>query len=158
MRLLLDHQAHRYLEDGVEIAASPDSRRPEPWLWNVGFSERPESERHLRAGLHMLTLPTSIGGQQLWVRYQSDDISAVLGTLDVHGEQTIERNGHEMVILVGLDGLLHEDRRVVGPGDALVVEGTDPLRIDVTSVGDTPAVVACIRLARHTGMDLRWIP
>ncbi len=156
MRLLLDRRAHRRVHGGLEIAASPDSCRPEPWLWDIGFHDEAEASTRRHDDQRVEKVPVD-GHRELLLRYHSGAISADVGTIDILDRRRFHRETRELVVLIGVSGTAREGCRHLTRDDALIVEGDDPTTFDMHAVDGT-AALAYVRLRRRTGRDLRWVP
>lgn len=166
MRLLLTGDAHRAVGDGLEIAASPDSVRPEPWKWSLTMLEPSQCAGVNGASdvdvVQLALAPYPLGqggGRCLQLRHSRKDITAGVDTVDITAPVRLERPAREIWILVGLAGTASEGRRRITPADALVLEGDDPTHVEMTAHGCEHASLARFRLSNRTiDADLRWVP
>ncbi|MEN0139322.1 MAG: hypothetical protein AAGC80_29500 [Rhodococcus sp. (in: high G+C Gram-positive bacteria)] len=164
MRLLLTSEVHRPVDSGVEIAASPDSHRPEPWLWDLEIRRQSRFTSSARTGsdvtVRVLEGPLLGSGanRHLRLRHHRRDIAAQVDTIDTTGTIRLDRPQHEIWILVGVTGVVFEGRRRIGPADALILEGEDPSHIELVSADLANIRIARFRLRRSDGADLRWVP
>lgn len=164
MRLLLTREVHRPVDSGAEIAASPDSRRPEPWLWDLHIRRQSQFAPSGRAGadvaVRVVEGPLLEWGanRHLRLRHHRRDIAAEVDMINAVGTMCFDRPQQEMWILVGITGLVFEGGRRIGPGDALILEGDDPSLIELVSADLANVRIARFRLRRKVGADLRWVP
>lgn len=168
MRLLLRANAHRVAGPYCrEVAASPDTDRPEPWRWHVRLhtggrdDEDPPSpgtgRRVLRltdgAALEAVTDPSAVTAE-VHVLGDGDNGS------DRHGggEQLVERGPGDVVVLLAWGGtVVVEERHTLAEGDALVLAGDDdPLAVGVRR--EETADCAVVRLGPADGGALGWVP
>ena len=154
MRLLLRANAHRPVDGGVEVAASPDTpTRPDPWAWQIR--------------LHDDALATDAGGTRValgpggrWGALQVDSDPALvrheLEVLRLDGSTEVSRDEADLVALVVTDGsALVEDRHALATGDAMVFTGDDPLTVRTTAPGGE---VVLVRLRPVTDVEVGWVP
>lgn len=162
MRLLLRANSHRSEPDGgIEVAASPDTRERERWQWDVRLARhgvpalRPPPSEALGA---VGELPLTDGGAlQVMVRSAPEAAAPSVEILHVTSLRELRRQVQEVMILVsGGPGLLVEGRHLLGPVDALVLEGDDPFLVPIEAPGDLGSTVAVIRLQGRTALG--WVP
>jgi hypothetical protein len=156
MRLILRGAAARLGHEGsLVVAASPDSLARQPWQWDVRVSREPvgQSQAHDGAG---------IGPHFVCVRVDPELLTAELTTdwfdLDPGRTLWVERPVEELWLAVVETGTLGHGPFVVGPGDVLVWEGDDPVRIDISASSAGRVTVALVVLRRTDGHALRWVP
>lgn len=176
MRLLLRADAHRPVDGGIEVAASPDTPRREAWQWYVrvvddrvgGGDEHDETApRHNgrpQGGVNSpklvsVTLPRAGSSSVLEV---ATDAVAVTATAEVviTGEPlTLERDRREVVVLIVGQGCARvEGRHSLGELDALVLEGDDPLSVTLERGGEASTSVGVVRLRSADERDIGWVP
>jgi len=97
-------------------------------------------------------------GWHLQARCHRPEVAVETDTFEVTGILSFNRPSHEIWIFVGIEGAVSEGRRRISPGDALVLEGDDPSRIELVNDGRPDATLARIRFRRRNGVDLRWVP
>lgn len=172
MRLLLRASAHRQVDGGVEIAASPDTPRREAWQWHVrvvengraegGCWENGRAEGGTGGGTDTITLALPRVGGAAAVLEVASDAGASAATADVFitgAAVTLERDQREVLVLIVGQGMARvEGRHLLGELDALVLEGDDPLSVSVEREGDAPTSVAMVRLRSTGGRAFGWVP
>jgi hypothetical protein len=156
MRLILRGAASRLGGTGsLVVSSSPDSLARQPWQWDVRVARKPigQATEHDGAG---------IGRHFVCVRVDPELVSAELTTecYDPEPGRTVrvERPADELWLAVVETGAFRHGPADVVPGDVLVWEGDDPVRIDLTSVDGGPVTLALARLRRTDGAALRWVP
>jgi hypothetical protein len=160
--LLLRAGAHRPVDGGVEVAASPDTPRREAWQWHVRVLEGRSGHGEEQADVERLTLslPRS-GGLPAVLEVSCDpDAAAARAEVVISGEPvTLERDVHEVTVLVvGQGGVRVEGRHLLHELDAMVLEGDDPLRPELERVGEEPTSVAVVRLRSTASQPISWVP
>ncbi|WP_020495644.1 hypothetical protein [Sciscionella marina] len=162
MRLLLRSDAHRYREDGWEIAASPDTPGREQWQWDLCLipahaartEPKPAIERHtVSFGEH--------GGTVCELRLDSDPNRVTAKTeMLIAGEPSqINRDPHELTVLVvGQGSARLEGRHVLDTFDAIVLEGDDPLVLAIERAEQRPTSLCLVRIRSAATQPISWVP
>ena len=154
MRLLLRANAHRPVDGGVEVAASPDTpTRPEPWSWHVRLladatcAEGAARSVRLRAGGRWEAVAVDV---------DPEVVTPELSLVDLAGTTQVDRDEDDLVALVVATGsVLVEGRHALLPGDAMVLTGDDPLTVSATGSDGT---LALVRLSSVREPSVGWVP
>lgn len=155
MRLVLRGAATRLGDAGsLVVAASPDSLARQPWQWDVRVAREPVGQCLDYDG-------AGIGAHHVCVRTDPELVTAALRTARLQGSADgavlLERPQAELWLAVVESGRLRHADLEARPGDVLIWEGDDPLRVDLEPL-DVGVVLALVVLARTDGRDLRWAP
>ncbi|MDI3403312.1 hypothetical protein [Streptomyces cavernicola] len=160
MRLVLRANAHRRVAAGCrEVAASPDTPRRERWQWQIRLltdaEERPEPSPAVRRITEELP-----GGATLEVSADAESVVPAVEFVDPSGAPAVPRAENELVVLIASGGrVLVEDRHLLADSDAMVLEGDDPLQVNLRRPDGAHAQVAVVRLCAAAGHGvLGWVP
>lgn len=162
MRLLLRSNAHRPIEGGWEVAASPDTPNREVWQWDLRLV-RPHAavpEPTPGSECQAITLPGD-DGSALTLQLTCDPtrVAAKAEVMIAGGPTTIERDVRELTVLVVGQGRARvEGRHLLGALDAMVLEGDDPLALDVERAGEHPTSVGVVRIRSAVPQPISWVP
>jgi hypothetical protein len=170
MRLLLRNGVHlRRGAAGREIAASPDGEGDASWEWDVrlvdgaseatGQGRAEESVSSVRT--HHVELPdrTSHRSTALQIRYRPDDVEMSTESLTLTVDTVVARTEPELCLVVCSAGEFQEGPRVITRGDALILEGDDPLGVTLApGRGRDETSITLIRFRRPDGDIVRWVP
>lgn len=157
MQLLL-RQPARFLDstgEPSEVAASPDSPGRERWQWDVRL------ERSSVAGPDAVSshlAGAGVGDHYVNVRFDPEVVRAVIERLVIDADDVLVRDEAELWVAVLESGRMTEGVFAVDPGDVMVWEGDDPLRIPVTALDAHETEIVLVRLRRRDGRVLRWVP
>lgn len=140
------------------VAGGPDTAGREAWLWDLSV-ERVLADQQ-DGGPGCLEIANTSGAEGLRLRFDERQVAAELTPMTIPSERTIalERSENELVVIVSQRGRLKEGTRVLDPGDVLVVEGDDPVDVNLVSLDGRPVALSIGRLHRHDGRSLRWMP
>ncbi|MDQ8706112.1 hypothetical protein RCO28_27105 [Streptomyces sp. LHD-70] len=159
MRLVLRANAHRRVAVGCrEVAASPDTPRRERWQWQIQLltdaEERPEPPPAVRRIAEALP-----GGATLEVSADTGSVVPAVEFVDPSGAPTVHRGENELVVLIASGGhVLVEDRHLLADSDAMVLEGDDPMRVNLRRPDGADSQVAVVRLGAAGHGVLGWVP
>ncbi|GAA3664778.1 hypothetical protein GCM10022237_26060 [Nocardioides ginsengisoli] len=156
MRLLLRANAHRAVDGGVEVAASPDTpTRPDPWAWQIRLHHTSPASPASDGGA---SVALGAGGRWHSLRVDTDPalVRPELQVLRLEGTTEVRRDEADLVALVVTDGsALVEDRHALATGDAMVFTGDDPLAVRTTAPGGE---VVLVRLRPVSDVEVGWVP
>lgn len=157
MQLLLRQPAKTLWEsnDVSEVAASPDSPGRERWQWDVRL-ERSAMVAQDSVSTHLMG--AGLGEHFVNVRFDPQVIDAAIERRTVVASEVLVRDEAEIWVAIMEDGLMSEGAFVVVPGDVMVWEGDDPVRIPVETLGAAHSDMVLVRLWRRDGKVLRWVP
>lgn len=161
MRLLLTREIHEPGEYGHRVAASPDSVRPDPWrweLWTTGDEGSPRVDGGFGEGSSDRQTAAEVAVSGVRVRYAPDQLEVTADELVLSGPRRLERPPSDIWILIALSGEASEGPRRIRPGDTLVLEGDDPLDVEILPRTDQSVSLICIRLHNLDDSELRWVP
>lgn len=180
MRLLLRADAHRPVDGGIEVAASPDTPRREAWQWHVrvvddrtavggggdGASNPSAHRQNGRAegapvGPKVVTvaLPRSGSNSLLEIATDARAVAATAEVVIAGDPVTLDRDEREVVVMIVGQGRARiEGRHSLGELDALVLEGDDPLSVTVEREGEAPTSVGVVRLRSAGERAIGWVP
>lgn len=152
MRLLLRANAHRPVDAGLEVAASPDTpTRPEPWRWNLRLLDGLPGD-----GAAAIALETDSPWAALVVDTDPTAVRPDVSVVTLDGTCRVERPEDDLLALVVTSGsALIEGRHALAPGDAMVLTGEDPLSVDATG---TDGTMILVRLSSSDGSAVAWVP
>lgn len=162
MRLLLRNNAHRRHQDGWEVAAAPDTPDRERWQWALRLTAphaaqtppKPSSERQT------MNLPGH-NGTALALQLDCDPnrVAAETEAMIAGAPTRLERDSHELTVLVVGQGRARlEGRHVLNALDAMVLEGDDPLTLEVERAGDESTSLGVARIRSAGGQPISWVP
>lgn len=164
MRILIRANSHRSVDDGVvEVAASPDTPGRETWQWQVRVIDRTAAP----------AAPADQTGRRvtaeiLWedgepATIESATASEVVSTVEVirlRDTDQVTRDVQEVVVLVVARGQVRvEGRHLLREMDVLILEGNDPLSVELEREVPRPTDVALVRVrAAAADRPLSWVP
>jgi hypothetical protein len=160
VRLLVRSNSHRPLAGGgEELASSPDTAEREAWQWDLRLDD---PDGHRAPGADTRDVPLDRGAHGVSRLALSVDGSRVVGGLDVYDftENTVvTRDQSELVVLVvGRGKVRIEGRHHLGPLDVMVLEGDDPISVDVQAAVAGPVSLAVARIDYTDGSRVAWVP
>lgn len=159
--------AQREVAQGVTvIAASPDTPHRERWIWQVSVIEGTNEVPGPPAGATAVTLPLEgpvyypgLGSAALHVAADANYAIASVARVDLTTPQTLTREVDQVrVLLVDAGQIVVERRHYLDAGDALVVEGDDPLSFTVADARGEGSALAVATLAAPAGRLIGWVP
>jgi len=92
------------------------------------------------------------------VRFDERVIEAEIESRLISKIDWLEREEHDLWVAIVESGKIFEGTYAVNPGDVMVWEGDDPLRIAVCLREGAPAGIVIVRIRRRDGKSLRWVP
>jgi redox-sensitive bicupin YhaK (pirin superfamily) len=154
MRLLLRASAHRPVDDGVEVAASPDTpTRPDPWTWQLRLLHQDPGPG---AAAAVAPLPAGTPWEAVAVDTDPAVVTPDLTVSALAGTTHVTREEADLVALVVTAGsALVEGRHALAAGDAMILTGDDPLALDATG---TDATLVLVRLSSPRRAPIGWVP
>jgi hypothetical protein len=153
MQLLLRRAALGLHTDGpadLLLAASPDSLARAPWQWDVRVVAAADDDPAA------FDVPI-IGRHHVVVRTDATVVRGVQRLVEVEGTAELERPRHELWLAVVETGSPRVGAFALAPGDVLVCEGDDPVRIELEAPHER-ATLNLVVLDRLDGDPLRWVP
>ncbi|NQW73312.1 MAG: hypothetical protein HQ453_11315 [Actinobacteria bacterium] len=162
MKLLLRSPAASLVaveaDTSLEVAASPDSPARERWMWDVRLESRAAP---MTDAMDAVSLEVSGAGRGIHfvnVRFDATAITAAIDVEVLDGPASLRRPAGELWIAIFEAGAAYDGPFIVRSGDAVVWEGDDPTSVDLRPIEAVPVQIAVVKLGRHDGSELRWVP
>ena len=92
------------------------------------------------------------------VRFDATAITAAIDVEVLDGPASLRRPAGELWIAIFEAGAAYDGPFIVRCGDAVVWEGDDPMSVDLRPIDSVPVQIAVVKLGRHDGSELRWVP